>query len=71
MSSQHFFLWLYFTMTFTEQKHKENKKKKTNKQTNNLKNSSQLVFESNLVNSSVHFLTNNITCLCSFSRAFS
>ena len=24
-------------MTFTEQKHKENKKKKTNKQTNNLK----------------------------------
>ena len=68
--SQHFFLWLYFTMTFTEQKRKENKNKKTNKQTNNLKNSSQLIFESNLVNSLVRFLTNNITCLCLFSRAF-
>lgn len=29
---QHFFLWLYFTMTFTEEKHKENKEKKTNEQ---------------------------------------
>ena len=45
-------------------------KEKTNKQTDNLKNSSLLIFESNLVNSLVRFLTNNITCLCSFSRAF-
>ena len=42
------------------------KKTKRKKQTS----SSQLIFESNLVNSLVRFLTNNITCLCSFSRAF-
>ena len=60
-----------FYRDFHRAKTYRKQKEKTNKQTNNLKNSSQLIFESNLVNSLVHFLTNNITCLCSFSRAFS